>query len=71
VLPGTAFRAHRHDVQGAPDTESIAGIGKPGQLPAGTGTGLLANAVQSLQQAASSRTSGAPALIGGNLNVTA
>ena len=50
---------------------SVAAASFVNTAEVGTGTGLLANAVQSLQQAASSRTSGAPALIGGNLNVTA
>jgi hypothetical protein len=71
VLPDRIFAAHRRDARAAAGTEGTPGVGKPGQLPVGTGQGLLANAVQSLQQAASSRTSGAPALIGGSLNVTA
>ena len=71
MLPSAAFRTHRRDVQGTTESDGIADVGKPGQLPAGTGPGLLANAAQSLQHTAAARINGAPALIGGSLNVTA
>ena len=71
ALPVAAFRTHHRDAHGTADTAGSSSVGKPGQLPVGAGSGLIASAVQSLQQTAPARISGAPALIGGSLNVTA
>jgi hypothetical protein len=57
LMPSAAFKAHRHEDKGGSDAASSASIGKPGQLPVGSGKALLAGAVQSL--------------LGGRLNVTA
>lgn len=71
IQPSPAFRAHRREDKGSVATEGSATIGKPGQLPAGSGLALLGSAVQSLQQSVGNRVNGAPAQIGGSLNVTA
>ena len=71
ILPGAVFRPHRHDGKGTADAASLASIGKPGQLPAGSGKGLISGAAQALQQSAGAHISGAPAVTGARINVTA
>ena len=71
ALPSAAFRAHRHDAHGAADSATLPGVGKPGQLPAGSGASLIAGAAQSLQQTVAAKSPTVQALLGSQLNVSA